>query len=111
MSATMDKGAMYGGPGAWEYDDEREGAADARAQRRAAIPSITREQITAGVQTVAAIAEAIRELGTVSDGTLYAGLMGKLSLGQYQAIIAILVKAGLVSNNGHQLHWIGGLPR
>lgn len=73
--------------------------------------AITREQVVDGVQTVAAIAEAIRELGTVSDGTLYAALMGKLDIGQYQAIIAILVKAGLVSNNGHQLRWIGGLPR
>jgi hypothetical protein len=73
--------------------------------------TITREQIVSGVQTVAAIAEAIRELGTVSDGTLYAGLMGKLDIGQYQAIIAILVKAELVSNVGHQLRWIGGVPR
>jgi hypothetical protein len=69
--------------------------------------TITREELTAGVKTVHAIAEAIRELGQVSDGTLYAALMGKLNLGQYQAIIAILVKAGLVSNFGHELRWAG----
>jgi len=73
--------------------------------------TITKGELTAAVQTVHAIAEAIRELGTCSDGTLYAALMGRLSLGQYQAIIAILVKGGLVSNNGHELRWIGGLPR
>jgi len=73
--------------------------------------TITRDELTAGVKTVHAIAEAVRELGEVSDGTLYAALMGKLSLGQYQAIIAILVKGGLVSNAGHQLRWVGGDPQ
>lgn len=72
--------------------------------------TITKGELTAAVETVHAIAETVRELGTVSDGTLYAALMGKLNIGQYQAIIAILVKAGLVSNNGHQLRWIGGVP-
>lgn len=69
--------------------------------------NIDREQIVLGVQATGAIAEAIRELGTVPAGTLYAHLMSKFSIQQFDAIIAILVKAGLVSNIGHQLRWIG----
>lgn len=70
-----------------------------------------KDAIVSGVMVVKAIAEAIRELGEVSDGTLYAGLMSKLTLEQYQAIIAILVKANLVTNVNHQLVWVGGAPR
>lgn len=72
---------------------------------------ISRDQILAAVETTKAIAEAIRELGTVSDGTLYAGVMSHLDLGQYQAIIDILVNAKLITNTNHRLTWIGGLPR
>ncbi len=72
---------------------------------------ITREQIVSAVQATHAMAEAIRELGTVSDGTLYAGVMSRLSLKQYQAILLILVKAGLVTNTNHTIRWIGGTPR
>jgi hypothetical protein len=73
--------------------------------------TITKDQILAAVGRVQAIAEAIRELGSVSDGKLYTGVMSHLSLSEYQAIIEILVKAKLVSNTGHMLVWIGGQPR
>lgn len=55
----------------------------------------------------AAIAEAIRKLGTVPSGHLYASLMGHLSLDQYQQIIGRLKRAGLVSESYHELTWIG----
>ena len=73
--------------------------------------TITKGQILAAVETTKAVAEAIRELGSVSDGTLYAGVMSHLDLKQYRAIIEILVQAGLITNTNHRLVWIGGLPR
>ena len=73
--------------------------------------AITKGQILAAVETTKAVAEAIRELGSVSDGTLYAGVMSHLDLKQYRAIIDILVQAGLITNTNHRLVWIGGQPR
>lgn len=69
--------------------------------------TITKQQIVACVETVKALAEAIRELGTVSDGTLYASLMGQMSLDHYQYFIGVLVDAGIVTNYNHQLVWKG----
>jgi hypothetical protein len=77
-------------------------------QQSTTSPSITREQIVSAIQTTKAIAEAIRELGSVSDGALYAGVMSHLDLGQYHAIIDILVQAKLITNTNHRLVWIGG---
>lgn len=57
---------------------------------------------------VVAVAEAIRELGEVPSGHLYAVLMGQLSLDQYNAVIAVLVRAGLVEKQpSHLLVWKG----
>ncbi len=71
-------------------------------------PTITRAEIISAIEATKAIAEAIRELGSVSDGTLYAGVMSRLSLKQYQVIIDLLVHANLITNTNHQLVWIGG---
>lgn len=54
-----------------------------------------------------AVAEAIRTLGEVPSGELYAQLMGKLSYGSYEGIIGTLKNAGLVSESAHLLKWIG----
>lgn len=53
-----------------------------------------------------AIAEAIRSLGSVPSGHLYAQLMGKLELEEFNAIISVLVKSGLITNNNNKLVWI-----
>jgi hypothetical protein len=55
-----------------------------------------------------AIAEAIRELGSVPSGHLYARLMGQLAIEEYNAIIAVLKGAELVTEEAHVLSWIGG---
>lgn len=69
---------------------------------------MTSEQVHAGMKTVIAVAEAIRELGRVPSGHLYAQLMGELSLDAYERIIAILVKQGLVQRTEMQeLVWVG----
>lgn len=64
-------------------------------------------QLQAALQMAAAVAEAIRELGSVPNGHLYARLMGKLSLESYNSIIQTLVKAKLVENKNDLLTWIG----
>lgn len=69
--------------------------------------NVMKEQIGAAVGMVAAIAETVRELKKVPSGELYAQLMGTLSLEQYQGILGLLARAGLVENRNHELHWVG----
>lgn len=65
----------------------------------------------AAVQAVKALADAIRELGSVPSGHLYAHIMGSVPLESYQAMLDILKQAGLVSEGGtHMLRWIGPYP-
>lgn len=68
---------------------------------------VTKAQLGAGVQAVAAIAEAIRGLGEVPNGHLYAQVCGTLSLETYGRILGILKGAGLVSEDGNLLRWVG----
>lgn len=67
---------------------------------------LSKSQIAAGLNAVRAIADAIRELREVPSGELYARVMDVLSLEQYQSIIGLLTRAGLVANRGHLLTWI-----
>ncbi len=65
-------------------------------------------QTHAALECIKALADAIKSLGSVPSGTLYAGLMGKLSLDQYNAMIGILTKSGLVHlSTSHVLTWKG----
>lgn len=67
----------------------------------------TRDQIAAALKTVQAVAEAIKELGSVPSGELYAQLMGHLSLSAYTRVIDTLKRTGLVKESNHLLTWIG----
>jgi hypothetical protein len=67
----------------------------------------TKEQVGAAITAIKAIADAIRELGEVPSGHLYAQLMGKMSLADYTKVIDILKGATLVSESGNLLKWIG----
>lgn len=67
----------------------------------------TEAQVTAAIRAVAAIGDAIRELGSVPSGELYARLMGHLDIDQYQRIIDTLKRTGLVAELGHVIKWIG----
>ena len=58
------------------------------------------------MQIIKAVAEAIRDLGSVPSGHLYARLMGQLTLSQYNQIIDTLKKAKLVREDNHLLTWI-----
>jgi hypothetical protein len=68
----------------------------------------TREQVEAAMQIVVAVGDTIRALGTVPSGELYARLMGKFSLADYESIIGTLISVGVVKRDrSHLLHWIG----
>lgn len=58
-------------------------------------------------QTTLAIAEAIRELGEVPSGVLYAQIMSQMTIDTYNAIIKMLIGAGLVSQKNFLLTWVG----
>lgn len=64
------------------------------------------EQTKAAINAIAAVAEAIRALGTVPSGHLYAQVMGHLSLESFEGIIRTLVRAGLVRESSNELTWV-----
>ena len=70
--------------------------------------AVTTQRVEAGLQVVRAMAEAIRDLGSVPSGHLYARLMGRMDLQSYEGLIGILVRSGLVTQDAsHVLHWVG----
>jgi hypothetical protein len=65
-------------------------------------------QIKAAIQVIVAVADAIRELGSVPAGHMYAQLSGRMSLDTFNGIIGKLVDAKLVRREpSHLLVWIG----
>ena len=60
----------------------------------------------AAVSVIMAISEAIRELGRVPSGHLYAQVMGHMSLETYQGVIDALKRAGLVEEKNSELIWL-----
>ena len=66
---------------------------------------MTSEEIKAGLNTIKAIADTIKELKEVPSGTLYAQLMGIMTLDQYQRVIDILKRSGIVSESVNVLKW------
>ena len=67
----------------------------------------TKAEIKAGIQILIAVGQTIRELKTVAAGHLYARLMGKMDLEQFDAMIGVLEKQGLVKRTtDHQIAWI-----
>ena len=69
---------------------------------------MTKQQAAAALSVILAVGDAIRELKEVPSGHLYAQLMAKMSLDQYNAIIDILIEAKMVKRSrSHLLTWIG----
>ena len=70
-------------------------------------------QIDAQLQIVRIVADTIRDLtaqstlGGVPSGHLYAALMPTYTLMQYQSVIDLLKRAGLVEERNYLLSWIG----
>ena len=68
--------------------------------------NISKSKLSAALNIVQAIAETIRELGEVPSGELYARLIGKLDLSDYEEVIRILKETELVTETpGHLLRW------
>ncbi len=67
----------------------------------------TQNDVKAALGILKAVADAIRELGEVPSGHLYAHLMSKLSLEQYEQVIGVLKQAGLITESNHLLTWVG----
>jgi hypothetical protein len=68
----------------------------------------TKDQVKAAMAIVLAVGETIRDLGEVPSGHLYAQLMGRFTLGEYEKIIDTLVGAGVVEKTpSHLLRWVG----
>ena len=54
------------------------------------------------------MAEAIRAAGSIPSGHLYAMLMDKLELHEYEALLGSLKRTDLVTETSdHMLHWNG----
>jgi hypothetical protein len=70
--------------------------------------TVSKQKVEAALQIVKAIADAIRELKEVPSGHLYANLMGKLTLQQYEEVIQVLVRAKVITVKNHLITWIGG---
>ncbi len=66
----------------------------------------TKNQKDAVLRMAFVVADVIRELGSVPSGHLYARLMGKLSLDDYNAVIGALKSAGVVEEI-FLLTWVG----
>lgn len=68
---------------------------------------IKKDDAKAAVEIIMLVGDAIRELGEVPSGELYARLMGHMSLDGYQKILSVLKGAGLVKESSHLLTWVG----
>lgn len=68
--------------------------------------TITKEQIGSAIQQTKAVADCIKELGEVPSGVLYSQLMGVMSLTQYEQIIGMLCRAGIIENRSNLLVWV-----
>ena len=67
----------------------------------------TQNDVKSALGILRAVADAIRELGEVPSGHLYAHLISKLSLEQYEQVIGVLKQAGLITESNHLLTWVG----
>lgn len=68
---------------------------------------VTQKQIEAGLELVKAFAETVKDAGRLPAGHLYASVMGRVSLSEFDQIIGILCRAGLVRRTpAHELVWI-----
>lgn len=68
--------------------------------------TVTKQQVSAAIQMIKAVADTIRELKEVPNGVLYAQLMPVLSFDTYSTIIDRLKKTGLVVEKNNLLKWV-----
>lgn len=66
-----------------------------------------KRNVDAALNIARALADTIRDLGSVPSGHLYAQVMGHLDIHTYEAAIGALKRAGLVTEKNHELTWVG----
>lgn len=67
----------------------------------------THEHVAASLNVIRVVADAIRDLGEVPSGHLYARLMEFMTLEQYSMIVGTLKRVGLIEEKHNLLRWIG----
>lgn len=65
----------------------------------------TAAQLQAGLATLRALAEAIRELKQIPSGHLYARVMNYMDINAYEKAISLLCNSGVIRKNGDLLVW------
>ena len=65
----------------------------------------SKQQVAAYMAMCEAVADAIRGLGTVPAGHLYARVIDRMTLDMFTSVIGTLVRAGAVIEQGHLLRW------
>jgi hypothetical protein len=75
------------------------------------MPEITAKEVMAALQVIKAVADTIKEMGTIPSGHVYAAFMSAgISLEAYESIINRLVQEGFVRRDPHHLlTWVGPL--
>jgi hypothetical protein len=68
---------------------------------------VTKEDVKAALEKLQLVAMAMHDAKEIPSGELYAILMGKFSLVEYQRCIGILKDNGLVKEVGFLLTWTG----
>ena len=68
--------------------------------------AVTKEQVKVALDVLFAVAVAIKQVGSVPSGELYARLMTHLDLMTFNRVIDTLKDAGLVTEDNHRLTWV-----
>ncbi len=66
---------------------------------------ITKSEVGGALDMIKAVADAIKELGSVPSGHLYARLMAYVDLNTYNKIIDILKRSEIVAEKNNELFW------
>jgi hypothetical protein len=68
-----------------------------------------KEKVNARISIIKAVADTIQEMGEAPNGIVYAAMMDFVTFEQYQDILNVIERAGLVSiSEGRELlTWIG----
>ena len=68
-----------------------------------------RDGLKAALLTTLAVADTVKELGTVAKGRLYAATMGHFKdMAAFDRCVGVLVQTGAVEERGHLLTWKAG---
>ncbi len=65
----------------------------------------TTETIGSALNVLMALADAVKEAGSIPSGHLYAAICGKIDLNGYKSAIETLKRAGVIREQGHLLIW------